>query len=192
MLPPKHLPTPDALASLLRERRTIHDFKATPVPDKQTVLRALDSARWAPNHRLSEPWRFYWVGPQTKAAIIELNTRALTATKGPAAAEKKAVSWREIPGWLVVTCQKSADPLQAQEDYAACACAIHNFSLSLFAEGIGSKWSTGPVTREAEFYDLLWIDPEAEQVVGLLWYGYAADVPQTGRKALEQCLVELP
>ncbi|HXH02048.1 MAG TPA: nitroreductase [Candidatus Competibacteraceae bacterium] len=180
------------VAELLRGRRTVHNFKPAPVPPREAVMRALELARWAPNHRLTEPWRFYMIGPQTREAIVELNTETLIASKGREAAEAKARRWRSIPGWVVVTCQKSADPIQAQEDYAACACAIYGFMLALWSEGIGAKWSTGPVIREPRFYDLIWVDPEAEEVVGLVWYGYAEDIGQTTRKPLAECLVELP
>ena len=89
-------------------------------------------------------------------------------------------------------CQNSDDEVRAKEDYAACCCAVHNFSLCLWAEGIGVKWTTGPVTRDDAFYDLLWIDRAVETVVGLIWYGYAAETPMTARKSLAEVMVELP
>jgi hypothetical protein len=39
---------------------------------------------------------------------------------------------------------------------------------------------------------LIWVNPDLETVVALLWYGYPAEVPQTTRKPLSQILVELP
>ena len=64
--------------------------------------------------------------------------------------------------------------------------------LALWEEGIGVKWSTGTITRDDRFYELVWVDPEVEQIIGLFWYGYPADVPQTVRKAAAEVLVELP
>ena len=69
---------------------------------------------------------------------------------------------------------------------------IHNFSLLLWAQGIGVKWTTGAVTRSEEFYDLTWIDPHAERVVGLVWYGMPAEIPMTARSALDEVMVSLP
>ncbi len=176
---------------LLRSRRTIHNF-ALELPPHATILRGLELARWAPNHFLTEPWHFYLLGPDTAEAIARLNAALVARQQGAAAGEAKFERWRKVPGWLVVTCENSDDALQGKEDYAACCCAIHNFSLYLWSEGIGVKWTTGPVIREPEFYDLIWVDPEVETVVGLLWYGYPAEVPQTPRKPLSQVLVELP
>ena len=97
-----------------------------------------------------------------------------------------------MPGWFVLTCCKSDDPVRNQEDYAAFCCAIQNLMLALWNEKIGVKWSTGEVTRDKRFYDLLWIDQESETVVGLFWYGYAEDVPKATRKPCMQIITELP
>lgn len=183
--------TPAQAAELLRTRRTINRFRQER-PPREAVVRALDLARWAPNHHLTEPWHFYLIGEETRRAIIDLNTEMLTGTKGAEAAEGKRRNWEAKPGWLAVSCDHSSDELQAWEDYAACACAIHNIALSLWSEGIGMKWSTGPVIREPRFYDLLWIDPDIETVIALIWYGYPDEAPVTHRESLECSLVELP
>ena len=144
-------------ADLIRSRRTIHDFREEPAPP-DLVRKALDLARWAPNHHLTEPWRFYLLGPETAAAIARLNAEIVTARQGPEAGAAKLDRWSRIPGWIVVTCANSEDSLRSREDYAACCCAIHSFSLFLWSEGVGVKWTTGAVTRDPRFYDLVWID----------------------------------
>lgn len=182
----------ETLLEAIRSRRTIHNFEPGRLAPRDLVLRALEVFRWAPNHHLTEPWHVYWLGPETVAAVAELNAQTLREIKGEAAAEAKRRRWREIPGWLVVTCDRSDDELLAREDFAACACAIQNFMLALHALGIGAKWSTGPVTRDPRFYDLIWVDPDVETVVGIVWYGYPQDVPQVARHPVESFLVELP
>jgi nitroreductase len=185
------LADPSATALLLRSRRTIHDFRPEP-PPQEPIRRALELARWAPNHYLTEPWHFYLLGPETQRHISELNASLVAAAKGPDAGKAKLQRWLAIPGWVAVTCECSNDPEREWEDYAACCCAVHNFSLYLWSAGIGVKWTTGAVTRDPTFYDLIWVDPERERVVGVIWYGYPAEVPQTTRRPLEQVLVELP
>lgn len=183
--------THDPIARTIRERRTINRFLPERPPHR-VVLDALDLGRWAPNHHLTEPWHFYLLGPETRAAIIELNTAMITDRKGEAAAREKRARWEAMPGWLLVTCDRSADPLREREDYAACCCAIQNISLYLWSRGIGMKWSTGAITRDPAFYDVAWIDPELETVVGLFWYGYPDEKPDAHRNALTESLVELP
>ncbi len=185
------LPTPDAVTELIRSRRTIHLFAPEPPPE-DVILCGLDLARWAPNHRLTEPWRFLLLGPETAAAVVALNAEVVTEAQGTAAGEAKRVRWAAVPGWLVVTCRTSDDPVRAREDYAACCCAVHNFQLYLWSAGLGVKWTTGAVTRTPQFYDLLGLDAERETVVGLLWYGVPAVVPETQRKPLDAVLTRLP
>jgi len=180
------------LEKLITSRRTIHDFKPEPVPNKDVIKEAVTSACWAPNHHLTEPWHFFLLGKETIADICELNKEIMTETKGIELAEKKYKRWMDIPGWLIVTCQKSDDEIRYQEDYASCCCAIQNFMLTLWQQGMGTKWSTGPITRDDRFYDLVWINKELENIVGLIWYGYPEEIPQTARKSLQQVMTELP
>ena len=50
----------------------------------------------------------------------------------------------------------------------------------------------GAVTRDPRFCDLVWIDPDAETVVGLVWYGYPAEAPNPARRPLGEVSVSLP
>lgn len=182
----------DVVAATIRARRTIHLFKPHPVPALHQVRRAVELARWAPNHRLTEPWRFYLLGPSTAEALARLNASLVEAKRGPEAARIKLERWLEVPGWVVVTCARSEDPVREREDYAACCCAIQNLQLYLWSSGIGVKWTTGDVTREPRFYEIIGVEPARESLVGLLWYGYPAEVPSIGRKPVEEILVQLP
>lgn len=175
---------------MIRNRRTINFFKSDP-PPREAVLDGIETARWAPNHHLTEPWRFYLLSEPIKQQIVDLNARIVTETKGEAAGREKHERWSRIPGWLVVTCARSNDELRQKEDYAACCCAVQNLALYLWSRGIGMKWTTGPVTRHEDFYDLIWVDPVVEEVVGLFWYGYPDEVPVSVRKSVAEIVVEL-
>ncbi len=165
------------LGQLISDRRTINDFK-TDVPPRQAILDAIELSRWVPNHHLTQPWHFYFPNQQMIEQIIELNAQLVLKAKGEQAAESKRQRWSKIPGWLVVCCNSSTDALQAKEDYAACCCNIYALSLILWQQGIGTKWTTGKVTRDDTFYDICWIDKHSQDVVGLIWYGYPSEIPQ--------------
>ena len=182
---------PEATANLLRSRRTIHLFRPDP-PARELVDEAIALACWAPNHRLTEPWRFCWVGPETWQAIAELNAQLVSEKRGKDAAAAKLKRWLAVPGVVLVTCIRSEDPVRDEEDYAATACAVHNMALFLWSHGVGTKWSSGSVTRHPMFYRLFDIDPTIERVVGLIWYGYPDKVPATQRKPLEAVYRAVP
>lgn len=184
MVEPKSTDTPNSptltIVELLRSKRTIHNFRPDPISDA-IIYEAIESARWAPNHLLTEPWHFYLIGPRTATAISELNAEMVHAERGENAAQIKLKRWLAMPAWLVVTCSRSTDERRRREDYAACCCAIQNMALHLWSKGVGLKWTTGPVTREARFYDLIDCDADLEDVVGLFWYGHPDEIPATKR-----------
>jgi nitroreductase len=170
-----------AVASVLRGRRTVHDFSAE-VPPREQLMDAIESARWAPNHHRTEPWCFYVLGRDVAERITELNAELVRAKNGEAAAEAKRRRWSAMPGWFALTCLRSEDPMREREDYAACCCAVQNLMLHLWVLGIGVKWGTGKVTRDPRFLAMLGIDAAREFVVGLFWYGYPAAVPAQARR----------
>lgn len=149
-------------------------------------------ARWAPNHRLTEPWRFYLLGRESVERICCLNAEIVSRVSGIAAGESKYRRWRAIPGWLVLTCAVTDHPIRSREDYAACCCAMQNLMLYLWSAGIGSKWTTGAVTRDPAFSPILGADPAKESAVGLLWYGYPAESGSGQRRPVTEVLTELP
>ena len=183
--------TPAQAAEFIRGRRTIDQFTEQ-VPDEAIVQEAIEVARWAPNHHLTQPWRFYLLGPQSQAAVIDLNTQLVAARKGDEVAAAKRERWQQMPGWLAVTCQINDDPVTAREDYAACACALQNLTLYLHSAGLGSKWISGEAIRHPDLLPTLGIDPAREYCVGLLWYGYPKRYPRSQRTDLEKIMGRCP
>lgn len=176
---------------VLRGRRTINLFLQTPVPNA-LVKEAIETATWAPNHYVTEPWRFYLLGKESIGACLDLVQDIVTVKKDAKAGEFKAKSWSEKPGWLVVTCRKSDDERMGREDYAACCAATQTFMLYLWKAGVGSKWTTGDITRDPRFYDITGIDADKEFVTGLVWFGYPKLTPTQARKSVTEVLTELP
>jgi nitroreductase len=177
------------IADRIRARRTTKLFLQRAV-SRDLVRDAIEVARWAPNHHLTEPWHFYAFGAETIAKSIELLRTIVAETKDNDIADFKAKSAAAIPGWLLVTCRKSDDELSQREDYASCCCAIQNLALYLSEAGVASKWTTGLITRDQRFFDLLGIDSDEEFVVGLIWYGYPKMLPTQCRKPVDDILTE--
>jgi nitroreductase len=176
---------------VLQSRRTINLYLQTRVP-AELVKEAIEAATWAPNHHVTEPWHFYLLGENSVRACLELVEKIVTEKKGdPKLGEHKAKSWSEKPGWLLITCRKSDDKLLQQEDYAACCAATQNLMLYLWKAGVGSKWTTGAITRDPRFFDITGIDPTKELVVGLIWYGYPKLTPTQSRGELADVITDL-
>ena len=157
------------LFQAIESRRTIKDFTSQPVP-AELLTRALGAGLWAQNHRMTQPWRFYVVGPQTRESLTPLFPK--TPTK---------------PAIVAVSCLKSDDAVQEREDYAAVACAIQNIQLAAWSMGLGMQWSSGKAATGPDNYAVLGIDAEREILVGLLLFGFPKTVPDAqARKPLDE------
>lgn len=174
------------LLETIRQRRTIKDFQPEEVP-AALLERALTAGLWAQNHRLTQPWRFTLLGPETRRRLAETFARGQAATLGPDAdATQRDRLFQEAtrkilskPCVVAVSQHLSGPAPQRREDYAAIACAIQNIQLAAWTEGVGMQWSSGQIIQVPQTYEVLAIDPAQEEIVGLLFFGYPASVPAT-------------
>jgi nitroreductase len=167
----------------IRTRRTIHKYLPEPVPE-DVLQRALEAAHMAPCHRMTWPWRFYRVGPETRRRIVDVAIEVKSAKKpNLSEAEKNAIRAKiSNPAELLVVTQVVCDdPMQFEEDYAAVACALQNLMLSVAADGYGTKWGSGGVTKAPGSYAAAGIDADVERIVGFLYVGVPAVVPKIQR-----------
>ncbi len=167
----------------IRNRRSIYLFREEPVP-REVIARLLETAVWAPNHKLTEPWRFLVVTGKTKEMLASIYGRLQcqkTRSDDPSilrkATDKGCAKIMCKPVIIGVVCRRTEDAFRAREDYAATCCAIHNIALSAWEEGIGMQWSTGGLTRDPRTLELLKIDSHEEEIVGFLYTGYPAEIP---------------
>jgi nitroreductase len=175
----------------IRSRRSIFKFRPEPVP-AELLERIIGFGVWAPNHHLTEPWRFTALGDETRQRLArrygELQIRKAPPGASPevraqvqAGGEAKFLS---KPTMVVVSCRQEGDEERRREDFAATCCAVQNIQLAAWAEGVGMQWSTNPLIRDSLTYELLGIDPEQEQIIGFLYLGYAAETPTQQRRPL--------
>ncbi|GGZ75178.1 putative NAD(P)H nitroreductase YfhC [Ignatzschineria indica] len=178
------------LAELMIARRTIHHFEPTEVP-LEPVKRALELAVYAPNHHHTHPYRFYLMGEEIKSRFLDYAKEAFSE-RDPASAETKLARWKRIPGWILVTRKKSDKEKVAHEDYATLSIALYMMMLSLTAEGIGTKWSTGSLLFNEEVYKIFGLNSQEKVIEGLFWYGYPEKTPLPFPKpSFEQYVTEL-
>ncbi|MEA2226596.1 MAG: hypothetical protein QOF29_3167 [bacterium] len=146
------------LEEAIRGRRTHKAYGSEPVP-RETLDELFDLARWAPNHNLTNPWRFRVLG----AAALE----RLKEAAGPEAAGKLD----RAPTLVAVSAVQSAtDPVQDEEDLYAAATAAYIVLLAAHGRGLAGYWRTPAVLRTPEGSAALGIGDD-ERVLGLLYLG---------------------
>jgi nitroreductase len=179
-----------SLESVILGRRTVHAFETAKVSD-DLIERAIDVACWAPNHFLTEPWKYYLLSDRPKAQIIDMNYRENLTNKGARFAEVKKNRWQAVPGWLVITSKKSANEKEEQENYAACCCAAQNLMLFLWTKGVGVKWTTGSIIETSDFANIVGFTMSAEKPIGMFWYGYPESIGKQFRQPLKNVLLKV-
>jgi nitroreductase len=142
----------------VRTRRTHKVYGPEPV-DRSTLESLFELARWAPNHHLTNPWRFRVLGPAALAALKE------------AAGPLDGAKLDRAPTLIVVSAvQVDDDPAQAQEDRDATAVAAYLVLLGAHARGLAGYWRTPGVLRTPQGREAVGMD-ENEAVLGLLHLG---------------------
>lgn len=157
-------------------RRSIKKFKKDPV-DIEEIIELLNVAKWAPNHKLTEPWRFQLYAGAGKEKFINafLSSQRLDGTL-PDKAKKKAAYFRDIPLHLVVIMPEDSRKKRWDEDYAAISALIQNFQLVAWERGVGMIWRTNDWTHDMNFKEALGVKPN-EKIVGTLMIGYPEHIP---------------
>jgi len=144
--------------SAIRGRRTHKAFASDPLP-RELVDELLELGRWAPNHHVTNPWRFRVLGPAALASLKE--------AAGPEAASKLD----RAPTLVAATVVRSQDPVQDQEDLCATACAVYAVLLAAHGRGLAGYWRTPGVLRTPAGLEALGIPP-SEQFVALIHLGW--------------------
>ncbi len=156
----------------IRTRRTHKAFRAEPVP--AAVLDELfELARWAPNHHVTNPWRFCVVGERTRDELM-----ALAETHKPGAAVKLA----RAPTLVAASAMLSGEPAQDREDLLATAVAAYIVLLGAHARGLAGYWRTVPLLDEPDGRALLGL-AASESPVGLLYLGQPVEAQRVPERA---------
>ena len=152
-------------------RRMAWRFKDAPV-DREAIKRILDTAVWAPNHRLTEPWRFFVLekGSEAReqAAEAAYEHSLEGGSRGRAVAARQKVL--EPPILIYVYSTPGDHDGVTKENYASVCCAVQNMSLAAVAEGLTVTWETGRTTRSPKLGEILGAN-EQWQMVGALSVG---------------------
>jgi nitroreductase len=144
----------------IRTRRTHKAFGALEL-EPAVIEELIELARWAPNHHLTNPWRFRVIGAQTRARLMEL-----------AEAEKPgaAVKLQRAPTLIAVSARMSGDAAQDREDLLATAVAAYLVLLGAHARGLAGYWRTVALLDTPAGRALLGFADD-ETPVGILYLG---------------------
>ncbi len=156
----------------IRTRRTHKAYGPAPV-EPEVLEELLELATWAPNHHLTNPWRFRVIGERTRERLMEL---AEIDQPG------SAVKLKRAPTLVAVTALQSGDAAQDREDLLATAVAAYIVLLGAHARGLAGYWRTVPLLDTPAGRQVLGIPP-AETPVGVLYLGHPVQEQRVPERA---------
>jgi nitroreductase len=161
----------------IRTRRSIGAVSQE-LPPREVIEKILEAATWAPNHRLTEPWRFTVLAGSAREAFGEVMAQSKVArlvVEGlPRQADfdrAKAKALR-APVIIVLAVEPQVGPKVVElEEITAGAAAIQNMLLAAHALGLGAIWRTGDACYSAQVKAFLSLE-ETAHLLGFVYLGY--------------------
>jgi nitroreductase len=165
-----------------RTRRTIKPASmdgGRAVP-RELLAEILEDAIWAPTHGLTQPWRFHVFTGDGRVRLADAlqSLYDRTTPEGEIRPDKRAKLREGVlqaPVCIAVSAlTDSGGRVSRLDEICAAACAVQNLLLSSHQRGVGSYWSTPPVSCSAEFASWLGLDSR-HTPMGLVYLGYARE-----------------
>lgn len=182
----------------IKARRSAINIKTDAVPEKNDVIKILEAGTWAPNHHLTEPWRFVVItGEERKRlgeAMAEFVKRNTTSSQDSSLDSKIALERAKplrAPVIIAVVCspRKIGNNANVQEEIVACGAALQNMLLAAHSLGLGTMIKTGSSSYSDEVREFLKMSKN-ELLIGLVYLGYAEKVPESSRRAPVEAKIE--
>lgn len=167
----------DAVRRTIEGRRSIGKVLPDAVP-RELVEAVLEAATWAPNHRLTEPWRFTVIAGSAREELGRLmgeQTAAKYLDDDPQREIERGRSARKALRAPVIIAV-AVEPVQAAkvveiEEVTAGASAVQNVLLAAHALGLGAIWRTGDACYSPEVKAWLGVS-ERGYLLGLVYLGW--------------------
>jgi nitroreductase len=176
----------------LRTRRSI--ARLTGEVDDASLRSLVEAALWAPNHKLTRPWRFVAVRGAARERLGELWSRIATGVAELTGEDLENFRSREArkpmraPLLLFVASRTDPNPVMAIEDFAATSAAVQNVLLAAHALGLGAIWRTGEMAYRSEINGFLGLEP-SDRIVGIVYVGTPAmEAPKSVPRDVESVL----
>jgi len=169
---------PNSINELIKNRRSIFPktYIDKPIP-KEIIEQVLENANWAPNHKLTEPWRFkVFTGASLEllgGALADIYKANIPEEKYQERKFKKLQTNPTKAGCVIAICMQR-DPkesLPEWEEVAAVACAVQNMYLTCTAYSLGSYWSSPGIIKYPAVGKFLKLK-EGEKCLGFFYMGY--------------------
>lgn len=136
------------LSIFLKSRRShfLKEFNGQIAPEL-LIDKLIENAQWAPNHKLTLPWKFIVFKNEN---LFELGNIVIDSLQEKLSEEKisKIKSWPNKISHMIAICMTPSQNTPEWEEIAAIGAAIQNMYLTLNSiDNFGGYWTTGNATN---------------------------------------------
>jgi nitroreductase len=168
------------VSDAIRARRSIKRFSDRAIT-REEIETLLAAAALAPNHRLTQPWRFYVLGPEARyaygLALGERKARKLEDVEAARALrDTVAAEHRALPAMIAVAVVNNENPEIREEDYAAAMMGVQNLALAALEAGLGTHIKTGGVMSDPSARSAAGVRDD-ERIVAIVNVGEPVEAP---------------
>ncbi|NQW28504.1 MAG: nitroreductase [Flammeovirgaceae bacterium] len=177
------------LNEIIQSRRSVFlkDYNGTQIED-EVIWQILKNANWAPNHKLTEPWRFkvYTGKGLITLGKLQAETYKTRADQDGTFTEAKyhnlATSPQKASHVIAIIMKRSLEvKIQEIEEISAVACAVQNMYLTATAYGLGAYWGTGGMTYMPEANAALQLGVQ-DRLMGFFYLGKTDEPLKAGKR----------
>ena len=172
------------LYAAIKNRRSHRLYKPDPVP-REVLERVFEAAFWAPSGTNLQPWditvltgkpRDDFVAIASLAADdIEPKLRELFNEETVAFVKQFFSNLGGAPAVIAITVWRDPDAFNQEIHVQSGAALMQNLLLAAEAEGLGTCWMSGVLTREKELLKFLGL--EDRHLLAITPIGYSAKTP---------------
>jgi nitroreductase len=178
--------TLNAVIDAIRARRTVKRMDPGRVPPREQVEAVLEAATWAPNHHLTEPWRFVVLEGDARRRLGGVLASALKGSSMEEVTEERLEKERAKPLGAPVIVALIGVPSEGsyvipQEELVAAGAALQNMLLAAHSLGMATNVRTGATAYGAEvgrFFGL----KGRETLIGMVYLGFASGPAPESRR----------
>jgi nitroreductase len=172
------------LYAAIKNRRSHRIYTSAPVP-RAVLERVCEAALWAPSGTNLQPWDITVLTGKPRDDFVALASQAGEdiAPKLRELFDEETVAFVKqffknlggAPHVVAITVWRDADPFTQEIHVQSGSALIQNLLLAAEAEGLGTCWMSGVLTREKEL--LKFLGQEDRHLLAITPIGYSAKTP---------------
>jgi nitroreductase len=179
----------ESINQLIRDRRSVYPKQYGPERvDDKIIHQMLENARWAPTHKLTEPWHFVVFTGEGLKKLADFQSKCYkeVTTRDGSFKEEKYAGLQKKPlevSHVIAVGMRRDDKrsLPEIEEIGAVFCAVQNMYLTAAAYGIGCYFTTGGITFFEEAKPFFSLRPE-DKLLGSFYIGTVSTPSPPGKR----------